>query len=250
VIARIALALVTLSSVACGGSGGSNDRRRFTWDDLDDPDWCRGVEGTPTADRGCGCSADCDPDEQCLAEEESGYPGGTCVRSCNDGCPDGTACTTINVCFQTCASTADCRPGYLCSRALSETGDLTCSRWCQDDSDCVAWETCDRHTGFCGDSYHPGQGQTGAACASDLECLSGICATIADVAGGFCTSFCSIDRQGCPDGAHCVAQSVLEDDDDLGACFAPCETVEDCLPGFGCIEVPDGSGVSACAAPD
>jgi hypothetical protein len=234
--------------LACsGGTGGDDDRRRFTWDDVDDPAWCRGPEGSPTADRGCGCTADCDAQELCLAEEESGYPGGTCIRSCNDGCPDGTACSNLNVCLAECASTADCRPGYFCSRALSEEGRLLCSRWCQSDADCVAWETCDPYTGFCGEGVHPGQGAIGTACTSDYDCLSGICGTLAGVAGGFCSAICVVSRQGCPDDAYCIGQG--EDDDDFGACYTLCDAQEDCLEGFFCGEIPDGSGLTACGAP-
>jgi len=243
-VTRLGTALALLAAACGGGGGGTDERRRFTWEDADDPAWCRGSEGSPTTDRGCGCTADCDRDELCLAEEESGWPGGDCIRSCADDCPDGTTCTSIGACAKLCETGNDCRPGYMCT----STGDeepKRCFRFCQADSECVVFATCDRYTGNCGEwDDNPGQGAVGLPCNSGLDCLSGVCGTLAGVPGGFCTALCSTLRQGCPEEAHCVGQ--FGPGDEGGACFPRCESHDDCPSGFACGPAPDGSGVLVC----
>src|SRR5262245_50877092 len=61
---------------------------------------CRGSAGSPTANKGCGCDADCDPGEPCVAEDHQpppGPPGGLCVRLCdiNGACPSGHGCVEL-----------------------------------------------------------------------------------------------------------------------------------------------------------
>lgn len=197
------------------------------------PTVCLGRAEGPTASKACGCVDDCDIDETCVREEDYGIPGGSCLRACRDDeeCPDGTACRPGVGCLQTCEATPDCRPGYVCTRPMNE-GALVCVGQCQRDEDCPATGSCDRYTGVCGDlGSHPGDGEIGAACDSDADCISAFCGQGAAFPGGYCSAFCSVSLQGCPGGGPCFANAG--DDDDMGHCLAHCEDDTDCREDEG-----------------
>jgi len=206
---------------------------------------CLGRGQGPTASQPCACAADCDPDEACAAELDYGVPGGLCLHACesDDDCPDGTACDPTTGCQAACASTADCRAGYVCSR-VGGAGPLSCLPLCQQDSDCPASGACDRYTGVCGDlGAHPGEGDLGAACASDAACRSAFCGQGSSFPGGYCSAFCSVSRQGCPAGGPCFANTA-DEGDDMGHCLVHCEDDVDCRmdEGYFCgysAELPD-----------
>ena len=199
---------------------------------------CVGLE-PPTTARACRCPGDCESPESCISEGEFGLPGGGCLRICRgqDDCPETTTCDPGIGCLQTCASTANCRPGWMCSRVVRGDSEspLACTPYCQADSDCSELGTCDRYTGTCGDlGHHPGPGGLHAACDTDNDCISEFCGQGANFPGGYCTAFCSIERQGCPEDGVCIPQGA--GDDDLGACFQRCEDDSECRvdEGYEC----------------
>ncbi len=204
---------------------------------------CLGKQPSPTSGGPCGCSADCDEGELCASEVETGAPGGICVRTCDvDPCPAGRGCVQLNaeatVCQILCQGAQDCGPGRVCQDLFPplKPGDsLYCTPFCQSDDDCPALGHCDAYTGLCGDfGKHPGDGITGAPCASPNDCKSGACLPPEQTPGGSCFGNCSLSKQGCPDGAVCDLA-----DADYGFCVPGCKQDDDCRDGYACAHAYD-----------
>lgn len=110
-------------------------------------------------------------------------------------------------CFQSCATAADCRPGWTCSSASLRSDGVSgtvsgvctparsCTRSClASDEACAPLPTATATDGLellCA----PGSGRpSGAACARDEECKSGSCGAL-----GLCIGGCGLDTD-CPRG--------------------------------------------------
>jgi hypothetical protein len=248
------LALFSFVLAGCPSSGSEGDRRVDAGADADsDADECLGVEPTPAGP--CGCGLDCDDAELCASEVEAGLPSGWCLRPCDADrpCPDGTFCDELEVgsgegvCERTCETTADCRTGYVCTHALTDPNPLICWPFCQADSDCPTTGSCDPWQGTCGDALpQPGDLEIGDPCTADVECRTGVCSQGTEWPGGYCSSGCSVTRQGCPPGSVCVG--AVGSDDDFGTCYESCDSHADCreAEGYVCVYREPDYGTSWC----
>ena len=226
---------------SCGDDGGGGDDRRVDAGpdadaDTDADEVCLGDTVSPTAAGPCGCQADCDAPELCVTEETYGIPGGLCLRVCEqDGdCASGQICDPDLGCADGCVTTDECRLGYVCTSLGSAAGDFRCVGQCQDDADCPATGTCDLYSVTCGNAgEHPGNGALGDPCNSDADCMGAFCGQGDGFPGGYCTAFCTVSRQGCPEDGICVPQ--LGDADDMGTCFRSCTLDSECREAEGYI---------------
>ena len=208
------------------------------------PSQCRGKATSPTAGKSCGCADDCDFGEVCASESEAGGPGGMCMHLCGiDGsCPAGMGCIELEsgnpqtaACFPLCQAPRDCRPGYVCGPLTAGLFSILsdppagsfCVPYCQSDADCPHTGVCNRLTGVCNEPAASG-GAVGDPCARVTQCAGIICHT--GVPGGHCSTWCSVSKQGCPEGSAC-GQRV---DGDWGFCLKTCNSVADCRAGYTC----------------
>lgn len=217
---------------------------------------CLGKQASPTAAGPCGCSTDCDAPELCLDELGAGVPRGLCMRACPDGtCPGDLVCLQqtpgmpgSEACLRTCATNADCPSSQICI-TLESGGQLVCFPFCASDADCPALGKCDPYTGMCSAApVYPGQKEPGDACADDAECKSELCISgISKFPDGYCSAFCSLEKQGCPEGSHCMP--IWSDIGDQGLCMKKCNDVGDCRTGYGCVSSSKMPGVTVCGPP-
>jgi hypothetical protein len=124
------------------------------------------------------------------------------------------------------------------------TAETYCMGLCQKDSDCPSSQTCDPYFGLCGRYDHPETGDVGAACAQDSDCKSQLCVILPEFPGGYCSAFCSLVGQGCPQGSVCALRYGKAGD--LGTCFRVCSSTADCRQGYGCVRTPVLAGVRVC----
>lgn len=195
------------------------------------------ASGTP------GCNADCkgydvtnclrrdgqecdDPSQceggVCLDEPSTGWPGGTCTRSCDPQNPDpclgsGVCLSTGSgpyLCFQRCAETSECRASYACF-GVPNSSLAVCQPHCEADGDCPGGTTCNLNLGLCNTSSS-GSRDFGAYCNYDTDCL-GYCIE----EHNYCTALCSLSDGWCPPGSACVdlANGSMAD---LGLCLKSC----------------------------
>jgi hypothetical protein len=214
---------------------------------------CIGKQSNPTAGSHCSCAADCDSPEVCLDETSAGVPGGLCARPClSDACPGQMVClqatpgaTGTETCFNPCTKSSDCLSGQICQN-LEAAGALVCASYCQSDADCPTVGTCDRYSGLCAPApLNPSGKETGEPCVNDTDCKSEFCiAGITEFPDGYCTAFCSIEKQGCPAGSACMP--IWSAIGDQGLCLKTCNTVDDCRTGYGCVYDPSVPGVKVC----
>ncbi len=104
--------------------------------DCQDPTSCK---GTPACEPGstpvggaCAQATDCqanDGDPFCITEALFGWSGGYCSEHCDlttNDCTGNGTCVDIGfgngygICFQTCATNSDCRPGYGCQLSVGQ----------------------------------------------------------------------------------------------------------------------------------
>lgn len=223
----------------------------------------------------CRVDTDCDPGERCEANvcvavpptarafgEPCGGDGecgsnlcidGYCSRSCNPfqpltDCGDGYYCDSTGcgtgVCRRggagpapsgsACGAGTDCASGF-CSQTLGGV----CLNPCNPsaiDTGCAFGESCQPlESAGCGVCLC-GAGMFGDTCASDLDCLVGLCRTPDPRLPKRCTSDCSDGR--CPAGATC--QSIAAPDGTPEQrCVAPgtflgggCALNEECQSGW------------------
>ncbi len=161
----------------------------------------------PTGEVGSSCSTntDCDPGLSCFD-----WPGGYCVQtSCasSKDCPEGSFCLPLlengQACFQGCAETGHCRPGYGC-KAISELGGVT-------------QQIC-----------HPLTGDNlalGKMCEDAAQCAGSMaCEQLGPVR--MCTiSNCS-NVDPCPEGSVCIALTSVP------VCLPSCVVASDCDKAF------------------
>lgn len=217
---------------------------------------CVGKQGSPTVGQNCGCPEDCDSPELCLDEVSMGVPGGICLRSCaGAACPGDLICLQstpgapgTESCFVRCTQSSDCPKGNIC-QTLETGGELICAPLCQSDSDCPATGTCDRYSGLCASApLHPNGKETGDPCVDDVDCKSEFClAGVSMFPDGYCTAFCSLEKQGCPDGSYCMP--VWSSVGDEGLCMKLCTDTSECRTGYGCVGTSQFPGVKVCGPP-
>jgi hypothetical protein len=205
----------------------------------------------------CSTNADC-ASGLCDNETDSGNPDGTCRSYCDptaaNPCPDGGACLdygdsaipgAFGVCFDTCASVADCRPGYVCQDEGLASG--LCEADCESDAECPDTSTCNKYTGYCEPTG--AKGKDGAACTTGTDCESGWCWTEAGTGrpGGICTSVCNPGSGVCPDSGYCQDASTTQNGPTFAYCMDTCAAGADCRAGYSCLE---WTGTTAVCYPD
>lgn len=184
------------------------------------------------ADRGLG--EPCLEDGECASgacAEDLGYCTGPCTM--DDDCPDAFHCRgTEMICVRGnrdgigsgCITNEDCHTGGFCAsrHGVSWCTDFCPLVECPDGYEC---EMVSEETGVCA----PALGLVGEACASDAECLTGLClateaAEPGEVAERVCTRYCAPDVPCSPgfecvrtlDGASSICVTTAEDDEGGG----------------------------------
>jgi hypothetical protein len=155
----------------------------------------------------------------------------------------GPGATGRGICFDDCASDADCtRAGYAC-RDVDYDGpstDMACMPACTDDSECANRERfgfeCNQGTGLCG---APFAGTVGAECIDEEGCVGGRCLVEADGwMGGYCVALgCAMSGKGgeaCPVGTTCTDDET--GNPDIGYCLQSCTAGAStgCREGYEC----------------
>lgn len=215
---------------------------------------------------GCGCNEDCSFGEACIPEvgppESSGFPGGKCSNTCGPStkCPEDFECIALTPgspwagCEMTCGTTEDCRRGYVCGPFVAiatpaQTEGLPdgffCLPWCQDDEDCARAGRCNPFTGQCS-AAAPEASDVGAACSTLADCPTSQVCLPTYGPSGYCSTYCSLSRQGCPAGSVCK-KLFSEDRGDFGLCMQSCSTTSDCRSGYVCGSGGEG-GPKVCGA--
>jgi hypothetical protein len=99
--------------------------------DCEDPTDCKSLAdcvpgATPTGEA-CSAPSEClanDTDPICFSEAVFGFPQGYCSEFCDasaDDCAPGATCVPTSLpsgaglCFASCVTAVDCRPGYSCA---------------------------------------------------------------------------------------------------------------------------------------
>jgi hypothetical protein len=182
---------------------------------------------------GAGCTKDTD----CGAAPafcDTGLPGGYCSRPCggpmNVTCPDTANCISgggSGACLKACATSTDCRTGFLCSDL---GGAKSCVPRCTLNSDCAVGYRCEAGTGAC--VAGPPPGTAGGPCTGDADCTAlGGGAFCALASGGFPGGYCSAacENAACVSPGVCVPASATESN-----CLAPCTVPADCRADYTC----------------
>jgi len=198
---------------------------------------CNG--GTPQGPAGaCRCNADCEAGAICSTEEETGFPGGSCLQLCDPMAPPrpGFLCRTLpggSTYIPTCGpnATEPCRDGWFCrvySGATRDRDRYQCEPACSDDAQCHTGR-CNRYTGFC-DTDETGR-VNDAPCTTDMQCRGGVCLSFA---AGACSSICDTRTGFCPENGYCLPPVQAASGAHNGTCLARCERLTDCRTGFVC----------------
>ena len=239
--------------------------------DCDDPSDCQAnfycTPGMQEPGTQCFASSDCAAtgnDPICLGPNE-GFAEGYCSEFCdlaNPVCAGDALCadpipvtgkyvSVHPICFDTCSSIADCRPGYDCvDRGLAkkvcivapenQCGDVTDNDVdglidCQD-PDCQATATC-----------QGGVKAAGQPCLDTGECFSNmsdpVCLTEAffGFPGGYCSQFCDPALNDCGVGGVCVTGFLFQLD--APVCLDVCNVQGDCRAGYSCQDIGVGKNV-------
>ncbi|MDY0002817.1 MAG: DUF4215 domain-containing protein, partial [Polyangia bacterium] len=179
-----------------------------------DSSQCKRWDGDP-----CTSDGQCDGGI-CFDEFVSGWPGGFCTRDCGSGgtpCAGPTSCIVAGIgprCYERCATSSECRPGYLCRLDPFEGVQLVCRPLCENNSNCPDTGICNPWTGRCNSVANTSDGNNGAACGGTDPpyCKSEMCGT--NLPNGYCFSYCNTMTGFCPGDGVCVATQAA--DGDLG----------------------------------
>jgi hypothetical protein len=259
---------------------------------------CVAAHGDGTLGSACQRAAECESN-LCLEVSVEGENHVVCATPCCSefDCPLGFGCRYtlgINVCLPSriyppgysfdAATGQPCGAGArACQSGLCNLGENQCLGICCTDADCGGRlcqlrQVGERARAICGLNL-VGLGQTGAGCASELDCMSGICVPVAGGVGGLpgqCADLCctnaqclgqttcgqivglggtivsacvplppgpSADGQACQSDATCASGQCVE-----RACRQPCCLDTDCAGGQRCLPRPndEGSFVRVC----
>ncbi len=184
-------------------------------------------------------------DPECLRIGADGYCAADCSGLGQFVCPSGSICEELGdqavYCVDGCCSHDDCRSGFRCARrpSLDIYVDLgvcqspgVCLLSCTSDAACEVGNRCDQASGECVPKKGVDAG-VGASCTKNEDCNSGTCLT--SFPGGYCTSPCGTQFQGCEPGSECYAI-----DGGSASCLLLCQTGDDCRAGYRCVEVASG----------
>ena len=155
-------------------------------------------------------------------------PGFVAGASCTgrDDCGDGW-CGTWGTCSKDCATQSQCGSGGVCIRFSDGT---QCHRRCSAASDCQSGFVCRSTTeggGYCRPADVETKDPIGAACISNAECATNVCAA---QEGGYCTKACS-SQNDCDASSACINNAF----DGVRACLARCsapDSQSSCRPGY------------------
>ncbi|MDF1566058.1 MAG: hypothetical protein P1V51_23695 [Deltaproteobacteria bacterium] len=183
----------------------------------------------------------------CIADPAGG-PGGYCTTGCGSGkpaCPAGTHCgfdAGASVCVVDCATSANCRAGYLCSDWDGD-GSNECSPGGNIGDPCTADTEC--AFGNCLTGTHPG-GYCSLGCTTSNDCPPGsVCGS------GQCIQSCNSNLDCRSGGYACVEQGsttgCVPYGSGTGGPGAPCSSVADCAGGVGVICQGADTGAGTCA---
>jgi len=182
---------------------------------------------------------------ECLKISSEGYCTTDCASLGQFGCPAGAVCEELGdqavYCIDGCCSNGDCRDGFRCARrpSLDVYVDLgvcstpgVCLASCTSDAACEVGNRCNQATGECVPKKGVDAG-VGSQCTKNEDCNSGTCLT--SFPGGYCTSPCGTQFQGCEPGSECY-----EIGDGSASCLLLCQTGDECRAGYRCQEVASG----------
>jgi hypothetical protein len=229
--------------------------------------------------RACTAASDCPASEAICYGLAEGYAQGRCSRAqsfwsedrdeCGTGAAQGNeaggaASSSItngqsvvsggDVCAPSCLGGTGCGVGFACNVNTidGQTGmPDTAGCWvhCQDDFVCVAGQTCNPYTHFCGTPFDPTLQDDGQPCAVGTDCRSGWCLkqTLVGFLDGMCVSPCvepgaaaygtsSLPASDCPGNEACVA-GPSAGPGYLTECRPRCTTSSDCRTDYVCQHV-------------
>lgn len=234
----------------------------------------------------CISNADCISGLDCLtAAGDDLVAGGPAGGYCSMACGSDAACAAVDVasqciglagqllCVRRCASRepqpneAKClgRDDVMCASvaALGQeppgTGPQSglCVPACQSDAQCGPGLFCNLGNGLC-TSTRPAGAPIGSACVEAEDCASGLCLTLNETFGSFCSGFCTFGVPGCgfdgseaEAGATCLLTQVRDEGPgDRGLCFASCDTDADCREaGAVCVPAASDGRAGVCLVP-
>ncbi len=189
------------------------------------------------------CTSVSDP--ECLRIGAEGYCATDCSSLGQFSCPSGAICEELGdqavYCVDGCCSNNDCRDGFRCARRpeLDIYADLgvcaepgVCLLSCTSDAACEVGNRCDQASGSCVPKKGTDAG-VGASCAKNEDCNSSTCLT--SFPGGYCTSPCATQYQGCEPGSECYTIG-----DGTASCLLLCQSGDECRAGYRCQEVGAG----------
>lgn len=221
-----------------------------------DPTIAPGKADPGTVGAPCGDATSCTEvsDPTCLKIGADGYCTTSCATLGQFACPSGAICEALgdqaSYCLDGCCSNDDCRDGFRCASRpnLAVYVDLgvcpepgVCLARCTSDASCEVGYRCDS-TGSCVPKKGLDRG-VGATCSKGDDCNSGTC--LATFPGGYCTSPCGTQFQGCEPGSECYAFG-----DGGSSCLVLCQRNEECRAGYRCEAVASGeSGVRGYCLP-
>lgn len=182
----------------------------------------------------CRCHGDCPLGASCATEEETRFPGGTCVQQCDPMVPTdaGFRCAPLvqgAAIVPVCDVVNRCRAGYVCLIETT-TGIGRCEPRCTRDAHCPSVGRCDLYSGLCqAEAQGFGLNQP---CVRDEQCKSGYCFPAGGTTAPFCASTCNTLDRVCPEGGSCVAISS-NPAYTSALCFTRCDGGT-CAQGFRC----------------
>lgn len=171
---------------------------------------------------GCSKASDCAGSATCLTD----MPGGYCARlgcGISDPCDTGQACVLRNgkpVCLKTCVADVECQIGGGNPRKCVDKSDLSKAA-----------------VKVCLDTTK--SSPVGAACLSDLDCDTKLCAI-------FAKGTCTVGAQACLSDEQCGAAGPCKIDPtkEQGVCTAPCNKDKACPVNSLCVPGKDGTAGS------
>lgn len=212
-----------------------------------DPSIAPGKAEAGTVGAACAAAEECTQvsSPECLKIGPAGYCATSCASLGQFGCPSGSVCEELGdqavYCVDGCCSNNDCRDGFRCARrpeldiyldlgVCSSPG--VCVLSCTSDAACEVGNRCDLASGACVPKVGADKG-VGSPCAKNEDCNSGTC--LASFPGGYCTSPCGTQFQGCEPGSDCFSVG-----DGSSSCMALCQGDGDCRAGYRCNEIASG----------